>query len=133
VDIENFTSDIPQNKLCYGSLSNITLEAISPGKGGNSSSLSSSKMSKKSKPPKPQPPKQTLSKNSLIPPRSYNQGETQKKEPYKQTLFRNSNKSEFQKRGSSAESDSEGTKQSIYISEMNGRVKAMQKVADYTS
>jgi hypothetical protein len=61
--------------LSSGSLSNLTLEAISPGKGN--SSVSSLKATKIIKPPKPKPPKSTVSKNSLLPARSYD--DTQKK------------------------------------------------------
>lgn len=126
--------------LSSESLSNLTLEAISPGKGAGS--LSGLKTTKIVKPPKPKPPKSTVSKTSLIPPRSYD--DTKKKNHLsnsyeqkkhntvekKKTMTDNvkaisslSNVDNLLRRSQESQSD---TKQSIYISELHGRVKAME-------
>ena len=129
--------------LSSGSLSNLTLEAISPGKiDGNLSGLKSTKIIK---PPKPKPPKSTISKASLMPARSYD--DTKKKnQPHSldkkqhntvekdnrnnNTISSLSNVENLFKRSSenkdSAMESQSDTKQSIYVSELNGRIKAME-------
>ena len=141
------------NMLSSGSLSNLTLEAISPGKGN--SSVSSLKATKIIKPPKPKPPKSTVSKNSLLPARSYddtqkkshhnsgaikhrtlNNGSPETKQTYPNELSISNMDNMFKKssrnnKDSFVESHSD-TKQSIYISELNDRVKAMEQAVKNT-
>ena len=138
--------------LSSGSLSNLTLEAISPGKPDMHTS-SGHKSNKIIKPPKPKPPtRNTVTKTSLIPARSYD--ETKKKSQNYQEIGAKDHKTledkpqipkfgkekdmmsldnMFKKSSDCVLESGSDTKQSIYISEMNGRVKAMENAVNNDS